>query len=88
VADAMTARGWSLNGLQLPPAAHICVTQRHTIEGVAERFVADLRDAVSDVRVAPDAQGGMAPIYGAAATLPASEVTGMLRGYMDLWFEV
>ena len=88
VADAMTARGWSLNGLQLPPAVHICVTQRHTVEGVAERFVADLRDAVSDVRVAPDAQGGMAPIYGAAATLPASEVTGMLRGYMDLWFEV
>ena len=30
----------------------------------------------------------MAPIYGAAATLPASEVAGMLRGYMDLWFEV
>ena len=33
VADAMTARGWSLNGLQLPPAVHICVTQRHTRRG-------------------------------------------------------
>jgi hypothetical protein len=43
---------------------------------------------VAEVRDGPAAEGGMAPIYGAAATLPASDVTGMLRGYMDLWFEV
>jgi sphinganine-1-phosphate aldolase len=88
VGDAMTARGWSLNGLQRPPAVHICVTQRHAVEGVAQRFVADLGEAVAEVRDGPAAEGGMAPIYGAAATLPASDVTGMLRGYMDLWFEV
>jgi sphinganine-1-phosphate aldolase len=88
VADAMTARGWSLNGLQRPPAVHICVTQRHTQPGVPERFVADLRDAVAEVRDNPASEGGMAPIYGAAASLPAQDVAGMLRGYMDLWFEV
>jgi glutamate/tyrosine decarboxylase-like PLP-dependent enzyme len=37
VLDAMTKRGWSLNGLQKPKAVHICVTLRHTEPGVAER---------------------------------------------------
>jgi len=88
VADAMTVRGWSLNGLQRPPAVHICVTQRHAVDGVAERFVSELGDALAEVRDRPAADGGMAPIYGAAAALPAADVTGMLRSYMDLWFEV
>jgi hypothetical protein len=30
----------------------------------------------------------MAPIYGAAATLPGEQVGAMLRTYMDLWYEV
>ena len=88
VMDAMSGRGWSLNGLQRPPAAHICVTRRHAQEGVAERFVADLRAAVADVRDQPAAEGGMAPVYGAAASLPAEDVAGMLRAYMDLWYDV
>ena len=57
VADAMTARGWSLNGLQRPPALHICVTQRHAVEGVAERFVADLGEALAEVRERPATDG-------------------------------
>jgi sphinganine-1-phosphate aldolase len=88
VMDAMSARGWSLNGLQRPPAVHICVTQRHTADGVAERFVGDLREAASMVRDTPPGEGGMAPIYGAAATLPGDQVGAMLRTYMDLWYEV
>jgi sphinganine-1-phosphate aldolase len=88
VMDAMSARGWSLNGLQRPPAVHICVTQRHTQDGVAERFVGDLREAASMVRDAPPAEGGLAPIYGAAATLPGDQVGAMLRTYMDLWYDV
>ena len=46
ISDQMGQRGWSLNGLQIPPAAHICVTLRHTQPGVADRFVADLRASV------------------------------------------
>jgi sphinganine-1-phosphate aldolase len=88
VMDAMSARGWSLNGLQRPPAIHICVTQRHGQEGVAARFLDDLRSAVAEVRDKPPAEGGMAPIYGAAATLPGEDVAAMLRTYMDLWYEV
>jgi hypothetical protein len=30
----------------------------------------------------------MAPIFGAAATLPAADVAGMLCAYMDVWYEV
>ena len=88
VADAMTSRGWSLNGLQRPAAVHICVTQRHTQAGVAEQFVADLRESVAAVRADDAPAGSTAPIYGMAATLPSDDVAGMLRGYMDLWYEV
>jgi sphinganine-1-phosphate aldolase len=88
VSDAMTTRGWSLNGLQRPPAVHLCVTQRHAQPGVAERFLEDLRAAVTDVRDRPAPEGGMAPIYGAASTLPSEDVAGMLRAYMDLWYEI
>lgn len=29
VNDAMSARGWHLNALQLPPALHMCFTAQH-----------------------------------------------------------
>ncbi|HEX3317361.1 MAG TPA: hypothetical protein VHR88_05040 [Solirubrobacteraceae bacterium] len=40
------------------------------------------------MRDKPPAEGGMAPIYGATATLPSADVAGMLRAYMDLWCEI
>jgi sphinganine-1-phosphate aldolase len=87
VMDAMSARGWSLNGLHHPPAAHVCTTLRHASEGVAERLVADLRRAVADVRTSPAAEGGMAPVYGMAAQIPDREaVSTMLKAFMDLWY--
>jgi sphinganine-1-phosphate aldolase len=87
VLDAMTARGWSLNGLHRPPAVHICTTLRHAQPGVAERFVDDLAAAVAQVRSEPAGETGMAPIYGMAATLPdRGAVTSMLKSFMDLWF--
>ena len=87
VMDAMTARGWSLNGLHHPPAVHICTTLRHTGPGVAERFVHDLRDSVAEVRSHPPADHGMAPIYGMAATLPdRGAVEAMMKGFVDLWY--
>ncbi len=87
VMDAMTERGWSLNGLHHPPALHICTTLRHTGRGVAERFVADLRESVATVREQPPSEHGMAPIYGMAATLPErGAVAAMLKSFVDLWF--
>jgi glutamate/tyrosine decarboxylase-like PLP-dependent enzyme len=88
VMENMGHRGWSLNGLQRPAAVHIALTLRHTVPGVAERFLADLADAVAEVRANPDVRTGMAPVYGMAASLAPEFVTAMLDGYLDLLFEV
>lgn len=89
ILDQMTRRKWSLNGLHKPPCAHICVTLRHTQPGVAERFVEDLREAVEHVKGHPEEKGGMAPVYGMAATVPMRGLVGdMLKKYLDLIFKV
>ncbi len=90
VFDAMTRRGWSLNGLQFPPAVHIAVTLRHSQPGVVERFLADLTDAVEEVRANPAPEsGGMAPIYGMAGSIPfRGMVDDILRRYLDLLYKV
>ena len=46
VNDSLAANGWRMNGLQLPPALHFCVTRPNTQAGVAEAFAADLATAV------------------------------------------
>lgn len=89
VMDAMTARGWSLNGLHRPRCVHLCVTLRHAQLGVAERFLDDLRAAVDEVRAQPRKKGGMAPIYGLAASVPFRGAVGdLLSRYIDLLYEV
>lgn len=87
VMDEMTDRGWSLNGLQRPPAVHICVTLRHAQPELAERFAADLREATRAARAQPQGERGMAPIYGLAASLPdRTLVSGFMEQYMDRWY--
>ena len=88
VKENMSHRGWSLNGLQRPAAVHLAVTLRHTLPGVADRFLADLADSVAEVRAHPGVSTGMAPVYGMAGTLPAEIVHQMLTGYLDMLFEV
>jgi len=85
----MTRRQWNLNGLHKPACVHICVTLRHTQPGVAERFINDLLAAIAYVKQHPQEEGGMAPVYGMAATLPLRSVVGdMLKRYMDLLYKV
>jgi glutamate/tyrosine decarboxylase-like PLP-dependent enzyme len=88
VMENMSHRGWSLNGLQRPAAVHIAVTLRHTLPGVADRFLADLAESVEAVRANPGVSTGMAPVYGLAATLEADVVHQLLSGYLDMLFEV
>lgn len=83
----MSQRGWSLNGLHRPACVHLCVTLRHAEPGVAERFVADLGEAIAEVEAAPGEAEGAAPVYGMAATIPVRGMVGeMLRRYMDLLY--
>jgi glutamate/tyrosine decarboxylase-like PLP-dependent enzyme len=88
VLENMSHRGWSLNGLQRPAAVHIAITLRHTLPGVADRFLADLRESVDEVRANPGVSTGMAPVYGMAASLPGELVHAMLAAYLDITFEV
>ncbi len=88
VTENMSRRGWSLNGLQRPAAVHIAVTLRHTQPGVADRFLADLKEAVDEVRANPGLRTGLAPVYGMAGTLPDDVVRGLLGAYLDMLYEV
>ena len=89
VSDEMSRRGWSLNGLQNPPAVHICVTLRHAQPGVADRFVADLQASVEAVSSSPGTTGAMAPIYGMTGTVETRATVDELLGrYGDLQFKV
>jgi glutamate/tyrosine decarboxylase-like PLP-dependent enzyme len=88
VLDRMSRRGWSLNGLQDPAAIHLCVTLRHTNEGVVERFLTDLRGCLDDARTEPGG-GLMAPVYGMAAVPELrGDVDELLRTYCDVLYRV
>jgi hypothetical protein len=84
VNDALKARGWRMNSLQLPPALHICVTGPNTQAGVAEDFLADLRAAVDyavEHRGEPAQSGAM---YGFGATPQGQEtLTTVMNGVLD-----
>ena len=88
VLDAMSHRGWSLNGLHRPACVHLCVTLRHTEPGVAERFSQDLSESVNEARDTSAGGSGLAPIYGLAASLPVrGAVADLIRRYVDLLYE-
>jgi glutamate/tyrosine decarboxylase-like PLP-dependent enzyme len=89
VLDYMAAKGWSLNGLHKPSCVHIAVTLRQTQEGVAQKFVEDLKAGVKDVKTKPASKDGMAPIYGMAATIPTrGVVSDILKKYLDIFYKV
>jgi sphinganine-1-phosphate aldolase len=88
VLDLMNDRGWSLNGLQRPPAMHLCVTLRHAQPGVIPRFAADLRACVQLVQSTPAKTAGMAPVYGMAGSFPVrGAVAELLRRYVDKLYD-
>ncbi|MFC1850039.1 aminotransferase class V-fold PLP-dependent enzyme [candidate division CSSED10-310 bacterium] len=89
IMDAMTQKNWNLNGLHKPPCVHLCVTLRHTQPGVAQRFINDLRASIEFVTANPDQKGGMAPVYGMAATIPVRGIVGdILERYLDSLYKV
>jgi len=88
ILDEMALKGWSLNGLHKPSCVHIAITLRHTREGVCQRFIKDLKQAVKTVKTTPDMKKGMAPVYGMAATLPARGiVSDILKKYLDTYYK-
>ena len=86
VMDYMGVLKWSLNGLQMPPAVHLCLTHRHTQPGLAEKFLQDLKSAVDQVKANPDKEtDGVGRLYGMSAQIPIKGVMdAFLKRYMDL----
>ncbi|XP_008809535.2 sphingosine-1-phosphate lyase [Phoenix dactylifera] len=83
VNDIMSSKGWHLNALQRPNSLHICVTLQHV--PTFEDFLRDLRDSVRTVKENPGpVSGGLAPVYGAAGTMPdRGMVHELLVEFMD-----
>ncbi len=89
VSDVMTQMGWSLNGLQQPPAVHIALTQRHAQPGIAEKFLEDLAKAAAYVRAHPEMQGSMTPVYGMSGNVAfKGAVQEFIKTLIDMMFDV
>jgi glutamate/tyrosine decarboxylase-like PLP-dependent enzyme len=89
VNDHLIAKGWRLNALQLPAALHFCVTRPNTAAGVADAFVADLRDAVDYAKhpARPEPKSGA--LYGLGGTPAGNEILNTLfTAALDAMYEV
>jgi glutamate/tyrosine decarboxylase-like PLP-dependent enzyme len=64
VNDFMRLRGWRFNGQQYPNSIHMAVTGPQTQPGLAEKFAADLDEAVQYGIERKDEPAGSAAIYG------------------------
>src|SRR5216683_1287003 len=89
VNDHLIAKGWRLNALQLPAALHFCVTRPNTAPGVADAFLADLRDAVEYAKhpARPEPKSGA--LYGLGGTPEGNEILHTLFvAALDAMYEV
>jgi sphinganine-1-phosphate aldolase len=89
VNDHLASKGWRMNGLQLPPALHFCVTRPNTQPGVVERFAADLRDAVAYAKDPPATPPRTGAVYGTGDDRPTTAtVKAGMASYLDATYEV
>ena len=86
VNDALKERGWRMNGLQLPPALHFCVTLPNTQPGVVEQFAEDLRAAVEYAKDPPPEPPRSGALYAGGAGHGQIEAT--LEGALDAMYEL
>jgi glutamate/tyrosine decarboxylase-like PLP-dependent enzyme len=81
VNDALQDRGWRMNGCQLPPGLHFCVTRPNTLPGVVDTFAADLRKAVAYAKDPPPTPPRSGALYGGGgADMPTAD---LLVAYLD-----
>ncbi len=86
VNDFLASRGWRLNGLQRPPGIHICVTLPQTLPGVAEAFVANLKEGVAYAKAPPQPTARSGALYG-GGSLPAGAIQQILHAWLDETYE-
>ncbi|XP_067408774.1 sphingosine-1-phosphate lyase 1 [Emydura macquarii macquarii] len=85
LSNLLGTRGWNLNVLQFPSSIHLCITLLHTQPGIAEQFLHDVRDCVSEIMKDPKAKTtGMGAIYGMAQSIPdRNMVAEISHAYLD-----
>ncbi|XP_066535333.1 sphingosine-1-phosphate lyase 1 [Hoplias malabaricus] len=85
LSNALTAKGWNLNTLQFPSSIHICVTMLHTMPGVAQHFIKDVKEEVAIIMKNPkEKTTGKGAIYGMAQSIPdRTLVTEISCGFLD-----
>eukprot|EP01090_Pellita_catalonica_P019692 TRINITY_DN6781_c0_g1_i1.p1 TRINITY_DN6781_c0_g1~~TRINITY_DN6781_c0_g1_i1.p1 ORF type:complete len:491 (+),score=89.22 TRINITY_DN6781_c0_g1_i1:188-1474(+) len=66
--DAM--EGWDIGAQQKPNCLHLTITYRHACTAVAKPFLADLVQAVKNVKKDPSKYAKKAPMYGMASSMP------------------
>ena len=90
VNDGLADLGWRMNGLQLPPALHFCVTRPNTQPGVSDAFAVDLAKAVAYARNPPSPMPRSGAIYGAggAARPPRDQLLKSVSDRLDSMYEV
>jgi len=82
-------RHWHLNPLQFPSGLHIAVTMQHTKQGVADRFVKDVREVASKLMKLPPGQKaeGKGAIYGLSQQIPdRSIITDITTAFLDTYY--
>lgn len=85
LAEALSKKGWNLNTLQFPPGIHICITVMHTQNGIAQKFINEVKNAVAEIMQQPNlkVEGKMA-VYGMAQSIPDRSIVGdITRLYLD-----
>ena len=89
LADALRLRGWYLNVLQYPPSFHLCVTMVHTKEGVADRFVNDVKECTAELLKDPKSKAtGKAAFYGLSMSVPdRSIISEIAVEYIDMLYK-
>jgi sphinganine-1-phosphate aldolase len=88
VNDSLASNGWRMNGLQLPPALHFCITRPNTQPGIADAFTEDLATAVEYAKHPPQPIPRSGALYGAGGQVPDRErLTTGLMNYLDATHE-
>jgi glutamate/tyrosine decarboxylase-like PLP-dependent enzyme len=89
VNDYLTSKGWRMNGTQLPPGFHFCITRPQTVPGLAERFLSDLRDGVAYAKTPPPHPAKSGAMYGGGKTpLNPSILTPHILDRLDAMYEI
>ena len=86
LADRLEARGWTVDRQHRPSCIHLTVTANHA--PIVDEYLADVRDAVGELRARPGlAKEGRAAMYGMAATLPLRRlVASRVRAEVAKWY--